>query len=167
MQNKIMLFDTNGVQVGETFIRRAKQLVSQQRAEWLNERAIRFTSEAQTDETEIFTEEFTEDHTTTTRSTGHEALLYHLAEEKIRKRKNFIWHSLFMLPVYFCIAVLSSMIGGRGGSDFAFLMSGLWWSPYFVHTYLFFRTKFKEYRPEDRAMQVEREVDKLRRQWSA
>jgi len=44
MDNKVMLLDSNDVKIGETFIRRAKQLVRQQRATWVDDTqsAIRF-----------------------------------------------------------------------------------------------------------------------------
>jgi len=46
MENKVLLFDSNDVKIGETFIRRAKQLVKQQRAIWIddNQSAIRFAA---------------------------------------------------------------------------------------------------------------------------
>jgi len=44
MEGKVLLYDSNDVKIGETFIRRAKQLVKQQRASWIgdNHDAIRF-----------------------------------------------------------------------------------------------------------------------------
>jgi|GEM_PF-5298369 len=44
MDNKVLLLDSNNVKIGETFIRRAKQLVKQQRAAWVDDTqsAIRF-----------------------------------------------------------------------------------------------------------------------------
>ena len=44
MENKVLLYDSNGNKIGKTFIRRAKQLVRQQRAVWTddNQNAIRF-----------------------------------------------------------------------------------------------------------------------------
>jgi len=44
MEGKVLLYDSNGIKIGETFTRRARQLVKQQRASWVNENqdAIRF-----------------------------------------------------------------------------------------------------------------------------
>ena len=44
MESKVLLYDSNDVKIGETFIRRARQLVKQQRASWIddNQNAIRF-----------------------------------------------------------------------------------------------------------------------------
>jgi len=44
MENKITLYNSNNVRIGETFARRARQLVKQQRAMWTDdtETAIRF-----------------------------------------------------------------------------------------------------------------------------
>jgi len=47
MESKVVLFNSNGIKIGETYARRARQLVSRQRAEWLgeNQQAIRFYPE--------------------------------------------------------------------------------------------------------------------------
>ena len=44
MDGKVLLYDSNDVKIGETYIRRARQLVKQQRAFWVDEsqQAIRF-----------------------------------------------------------------------------------------------------------------------------
>jgi len=44
MEGKVLLYDSNDVKIGETFVRRARQLVKQQRASWVNDNqdAIRF-----------------------------------------------------------------------------------------------------------------------------
>ena len=44
MDGKVILFDSNDVKIGETYMRRARQLVRQQRAMWTDEsqRAIKF-----------------------------------------------------------------------------------------------------------------------------
>jgi len=44
VEGKVSLFDSNDIKIGETFARRARQLVKQQRASWINDSqdAIRF-----------------------------------------------------------------------------------------------------------------------------
>jgi len=44
MEGKVILYDSNDIKIGETFIRRARQLVKQQRASWVDDSqdAIRF-----------------------------------------------------------------------------------------------------------------------------
>jgi len=44
MEDKVLLYDSNNVKIGETFVRRARQLVKQQRASWTDDsqNAIRF-----------------------------------------------------------------------------------------------------------------------------
>ena len=44
MESKVLLYDSNDTRVGETYVRRARQLVKQQRASWIgeNNEAIRF-----------------------------------------------------------------------------------------------------------------------------
>ena len=45
MDGKILLYDSNDVKIGETYIRRARQLVKQQRATWTDDsqKAIKFS----------------------------------------------------------------------------------------------------------------------------
>jgi len=47
MENKVVLYNSNDVKIGETFVRRAKQLVNRQRAQWIDngQTAIRFYPE--------------------------------------------------------------------------------------------------------------------------
>jgi len=44
MESKVLLYNSNDIKIGETFARRARQLVNRQRAEWVddNHSAIRF-----------------------------------------------------------------------------------------------------------------------------
>jgi len=52
MEGKVLLYDANGTKIGETFTRRARQLVNQQRAEWVDDRqeALRFFPGAENSE---------------------------------------------------------------------------------------------------------------------
>jgi len=47
MENKVVLYNSNDIKIGETFVRRAKQLVNRQRAQWTDssQTAIRFYPE--------------------------------------------------------------------------------------------------------------------------
>lgn len=167
MKNKIMLFDASGTPVGETFMRRARQLVNQQRAEWINDSAIRFAPDADIGEAEWSTD-FTEVSTTPTAvvaeplETGGEALLYYVAEKRISERKMFLWHSIFMVPGYLILLFFAAMIGGSGQYFLLAAWSG-WTTPYMLHAFIFIRARLKEYRPDDKERQLEMEVDKLRR----
>ena len=44
MEGKVLLYDSNDVKIGETYLRRARQLVKQQRASWVDDsqKAVRF-----------------------------------------------------------------------------------------------------------------------------
>ena len=164
MKNKIMLFDASGVPVGETFMRRARQLVNQQRAEWINDNAIRFAPDADIGEAE-WSADFTEAPAAVisdAADTGSEALLYYMAERRINERKMFVWHSIFMLPVYLILLILAAMIG-HSGQYFLLATWSAWTTPYMLHAFVFLKARLKEYRPEDKERQLEREVDKLRR----
>ncbi|MCL2420554.1 MAG: hypothetical protein FWD03_01740 [Defluviitaleaceae bacterium] len=155
MKNKIMLFDAKGDQVGETFMRRARQLVNQQRAEWINDGAIRFKQDVDLDELEWKTDVQEE---AKDKGIGTESLLYYLAEKRINERKAFIWHTIFLIPGYLLCILL-----GMHNDHFLVFLLGLWSSPYAIHVFIFARTLLREYSPEDRERKLEREVDKLRR----
>ena len=164
MKNKVMLFDASGVPVGETFMRRARQLVNQQRAEWINDNAIRFAPDADVGEAEWATD-FAEEPKAIladVKESGSEALLYYIAERRISERKKFILHSILMLPVYLILLLMAAAVG-RNGQYFLLTTWSAWTTPYMLHAFVFIRERLKEYRPEDRERQLEREVDKLRR----
>ena len=151
MKSKVMLFDADGAQVGETFERRARQLVKQQRAEWINESAIRFAADEKLDESEWQAE---------SKEVGSEALLYYMAEKRINERKSFLWHSIFLFPGILLIALFGDAMRNNG---FALFMLGGWLSVYAVHAFVFIRSFLKEYRPENHARKLESEVARLRR----
>ena len=153
MKSKIMLFDADGAQVGETFMRRARQLVNQQRAEWISEGAIRFAPDAAIDESE-WAESSPEEPKV--KEAGSEALLYYLASNKIKKRRAFIMHSLIMLPGLFMILIMADT---SRNSEFAIFTLGAWLSPYFIHVFFFIQNWLNESLPD----RVEKEVGKLRR----
>ena len=183
MKNKIMLFDASGVQIGETFMRRARQLVNQQRAEWINDAAIRFIADIDLTDADWSVPEPEEASVLTKgirdtrgiidtggirdsgdiRDTGPEALLYYLAEERIKDRNNFILHSLLIMPGIFVIVVLASMMHGRQADTFLAAMVWGWFTPYFLHAFVFIRNRIRDYRPDHKSNAFERELDKVRR----
>ncbi|MCL2665126.1 MAG: hypothetical protein FWE82_05890, partial [Defluviitaleaceae bacterium] len=95
MDTKIFLYDETDKKIGETYVRRARQLVQQQRAEWTDEThtAVRFLSVL--DEWDELPEpdppkeakKLTENEKT---RASHEL-------------KPFFWHSVCLVPVYFVI----------------------------------------------------------------
>jgi len=147
MKSKVMLFDAEGAQVGETFMRRAKQLVSQQRAEWINDGAIRFAADADIEFDEI----------ERPKDMGQEALLYYLAEQRIFRRKLLILHSVLFLPGLILVAIFADMARDDVLRGF---MVGSWVAPFMLHVAVYFRSWLVEYKPRH----LEAEVAKLRRQ---
>ncbi len=79
MESKVIMFNSDDIKVGETYMRRARQLVSQQRAEWTDEgrSAIRFAPDG-----ELLPE-------TAAEEVKAKSSLYELAEKRIRERKRF------------------------------------------------------------------------------
>lgn len=154
MKSKVMLFDASGAPVGETFTRRARQLVNQQRAEWISEGAIRFAPDTEIEESEWGA--VPED----TKKSEADALLYYIAKMRLKQRKAFIVHSILMIPGYFIAAILAAMAGNE--MVLVVLWFG-WTTPYILHATSYISERWKEYRPDNRGKMLEVEVDKLRR----
>jgi len=124
MENKVLLYDSNDVKIGETFIRRARQLVKQQRGEWSDESqtAVKFFS----DKVEGWeTTEFEDDS------------LIALAEKRIKDRTRIIIHSIVFLPVWLLLYVFIDWFfsGNRHGA--IGFISGVWITAFAIHLWQF------------------------------
>jgi len=98
MEGKVLLYDSNNVKIGETFFRRAKQLVKKQRAIWVDEHqdAIRFAPgmEHMHDSiTDDFHEEVSVDFS------GADDELLKLAKRRVYSRFAFKLHSSIVLVI--------------------------------------------------------------------
>jgi len=121
MDNKVLLYDSNDVKIGETFMRRARQLVKQQRGEWTDESqsAVKFFP----DKVEGWETTAIED----------EALVT-LAEKRIRERTRIIVHSIALVPVFILLLIFSANF--FSGADVLAAMgfvSGAWLTGYVIH----------------------------------
>ena len=158
MEGKVILFDANSVKIGETFMRRARQLVHQQRAVWVDESqsGIKFIMDA--DERELNTALPGEKPV----ETKDDSWLYVLAERRLHDRKMFILHTICLVPgIIFLIA-----LGEGGSSEIALILFGAWLMAYTMHAYSFAKTRIRCFHParkEDRrARKLAMEVEKLR-----
>jgi len=151
MESKIILYDANDKKIGETFVRRAKQLVKQQRAEWTDnsQTAIKFAPDVEDWETIVMPGE--EKKSISTVDPG-DAQLFALAEKRIRERKLFIIHSIAVFPVWLTLASISSNI--TRGSEAPMFFTGVCITAYAIHLY----TRLMKYRSHDRE---ERRVRRL------
>ncbi|MCL2838372.1 MAG: hypothetical protein FWE04_04805 [Oscillospiraceae bacterium] len=120
-KNKVLLYDSNDVKIGETFIRRARQLVKQQRGEWTDESqsAVKFFP----DKVEGWEDVAIED----------EALVA-LAERRIKERTRIIAHSIALVPVFILLLILSAnfFFGSDVGVALGF-SAGAWLTGYVIH----------------------------------
>ncbi len=156
MESKVLLFNDKDAKVGETYMRRARQLVNQQRAAWVDEShsAIRFMPDAELS----FDTPDTED----TKPSGHS--LKALAEKNLREKKKFIY-----LTILFAGCSFLSLLFAESTGDYTFFMFtfGICIGAYFVYAWNFIRTYVKGYRPIDRAERYSRdlakEMDRLKR----
>ena len=174
MESKVLMFDVDNNKIGETFTRRAKQLVKQQRAIWLDEsqRAIRFLDDGLDYEINVEAKPPSYSHAPHWETESEEPLKEHyeewlvtLAQKRIKDRKRFIIHSIIFIPVVLFIFSISN--GNRTlGRDAAML--GSWFTAYAIHTFQFVIPKIKAYlkqnrnRDEQRARKLAAEIALLK-----
>jgi len=175
MEGMIKLYDAKGVEIGETFARRARQLVKQQRAVWADDThtAVQFMPDA--DEEWGLPKE-PEPKPTYTEPTPppagrHSDALYALAEKRIRDRRWLILHTLALIPVYFFIAIFWDAASGWRMVPMAFIAMGFsWgvWTMFYIYRVRdFIKSHVNSFRPRNwearRQLQVQVEIERLKR----
>jgi len=162
MGDKILLIDTNGIKIGETFQRRARQLVNHQRAEWVDEshKAIRFVSDLEEWKKEAVPP------ITVMADLKENEQIYAFAEKRLRERKLFLLHSLALIPGILLINFNAETIH-IWSWGFACFMSGAWSMAYAIHLFFFIKANLRGSRwvawEEHQARKLANEVDRLRR----
>ena len=151
MSNMITMFDASDNKIGETFFRRAKQLVKQQRATWISDeqKAIKFVSGMEN--LSIEPEDDSDDK-----------WIHQLALKRIMDRRLFKWHSIAFLPgLFMSFLVAAIMIDAAFGGEAALLFLGLswgsWGTAYVIHIYFY----LKKYPLKDKALKKARREREL------
>ena len=170
MDAKVLLYDANDVKIGETFARRARQLVKRQRAEWVDgkQNAVRFVPDAEEWEAaeaaaeEEFPAVVIRD--TISRDDGR---LIRIAEQRLKKRALFIYHSIAFIPVWgMLVAICSGTLYHAYGADnsiFIFgLTTGAWITAYAIHIFQYVASRRGKYsstgREDRRARKLAAEI---------
>ena len=169
MEGKVILLDANGVEIGETFTRRARQLVKQQRAMWADDThtSIRFAPDT-AEEWDMPTEHIP---TPSPPPPEKNAALYALAARRLRDRRRMIIHSLALIPFYIITAAFWDAASGWRMTNMGFLSMGIVWGMWTMAYLYRLRHYVREYgnsiRPKDwegrRRVKLELEVDRLKR----
>ncbi|MCL2404627.1 MAG: hypothetical protein FWC92_03660 [Defluviitaleaceae bacterium] len=175
MESKVIMYDASGTEVGETYSRRARQLVKQQRAGWVDDShtAIRFAPDTVEEwEPDASPTPHPAAHGGTTRmhTTDRSSSLYAMAEARVRERNRLVWHSVLLIPVLFIVFLwgLMSYNGTRGGELYLIAMGFAWgaWIMSYVSRLRSF-IKMSGYMPGNwdarRKMALDVEVDRLKR----
>lgn len=145
MEGKVLLYDANDVKIGETFMRRAKQLVKQQRATWVDDglEAIKFAPGME-DASDV--PDTTPEAEATTDPTKHEEKwLIKMAEKRLWHRKAFMLHSITFLPGMAFILLMAAALGDAiFRSDLVIGMFlgfpwGVWVTAYAIHVYYYYK----------------------------
>jgi len=168
MEDKVLLYDADGKKIGETFMRRARQLVKQQRAMWMDDRqrAVQFVADV--DDWEMVDD----------KGEGpipvfdDEAWMVDLAQKRIRQRRLYVVHSIiFGLGFMLLGLALALVIETSFGSDLTLVLvialkSG-WFFAFIGHTISFAVNYARVRRPiekdERRARAVEKEVAEIKK----
>ena len=171
MESKVLLYDAEGRKIGETFTRRARQLVKQQRAVWMDDRqtAAQFVADVddwQTAEGEgegpipVFDDE---------------DWVVKLARKRILWRRLYVAHSIaFSLGfVGLTLALIGAvdanfgaMIAPAGANlSLAPIIAGksTWFAAYIAHTVIFAVNMQKVRRPYGKDRVLEKEVAEIKR----
>ena len=178
MEDKVQLYNSSGVKIGETYARRAKQLVKQQRALWIDESccALRFISGMENLDVND-TNEAVKDADKPAVIKSNDDWLINLAKRKLRERKLFIFHSVSFIPVFFLL-YLVLMLVLDGGSYLTMLSMGLimgltmgsWATAYVAHAYFFIKNrrihKVKQFKNERMERLLAKEVSLLQREFT-
>jgi hypothetical protein len=106
MEGKVLLYDINGVKIGETFIRRAKQLVAQQRAEWKDggQSAIRFIRDADDWETPAAADK--EEVRAATALSRDDDLLMYMAKRNVMEKRGLFGHIIAYIVAWPALFIL-------------------------------------------------------------
>ena len=138
MSSMITMYDASDNKIGETFFRRAKQLVKQQRAAWISDeqKAIKLAPDMENISDEL--------DDTAQLDMMEEKWIHVLALKRISERRHFKWHSIAFVPsliVAFLVAAV--IVDAAFGGDVALLFLGLAWgslsTAYFIHMYFYFK----------------------------
>jgi len=123
MEAKIKLFDADGTQIGETFARRARQLVKQQRAVWIDDdhSAVRFNPDSSDDDWNEEIEHGKAPHATTEKGLDP---LYVFAKKKLTERRRVILHLVLLIPEIIVILFFGAVLHDSGIRQFAFFFMG-------------------------------------------
>jgi hypothetical protein len=132
MEGKVILYDANDVKIGETFARRAAQLVKQQRAFYTDEskKAVKFAPDVDDWEAALAEEK------TDAPATKSDAWLIALAEKRIKERGRFILHTVLGAPTWFVIFLFCVNMH-HGGLEVLMFFTGVFVAAYVIHLYRF------------------------------
>ena len=170
MEGKVIMFDASGAEIGETYTRRARQLVKQQRAIWADDAhtAIRFMPDS-VEDWELEPAPVAAPGPTTAPEVDRTGALYAIAAKRMSDRRRIIWHSVLLIPVFILIAIwgVTSYNSWRhGGEGFLIFMGfcwGIWITAYVNHLRNYLKSSDFLPRSTKRRLMLDAEVDRLKR----
>ena len=170
MEGKVIMYDANGTEIGETYTRRARQLVKQQRAIWADDThtAISFMPDT-VEDWELTPPPAPSSTHTPTPEIDRTSTLYAIAAKRMRDRRRIIWHSLALVPVFIIIfiwGITSYHATRHGGEGFLIFMGfswGVWITAYINHLRAYLKNSDYIPRSTRRKILLDAEVDRLRR----
>ena len=159
-KGKVLLFNFDDVKIGETFFRRAAQMVRQQKAEWADDsrEAIRFHKGME--KTDVSSDGTVQENTGQPDSSISPHINGFLSSEfdrRIKERKKFVIHSFMLVPgiiifltTSYAISMMLIDVFFESDAAWAFLdlapilaaiLVAIWVTAYAIHAYLYFTSK--------------------------
>ena len=169
MESKVLLYDANDVKVGETFMRRARQLVKQQRASWIDDSksAVRFAPDV--NEWETVAADKHKDIALSKSEKHDDSWMIAVARRRISERNRIIVHTLAFVPGWLFIGLIVHFIDLSGiilGHDMLFALfvaaSSSWVTAYVMHVCQFVISRRRDFPSLNRMTQLETEIALLR-----
>ena len=113
MVEQLTVYDENGAPIGMTFPKRARQLISKQRALWHDDThtAIRLLPETKADTTAVEYQDLDDDDLEDTAGfMGSDDLLLYLAKKNVREKRNLIKHIIAYICAWPAIIIFYETI---------------------------------------------------------
>ena len=113
MEGKVLLYNSDNVKIGETYVRRARQLVKQQRAVWIDDsqRAVRFAPGMENLDDDVAAD-VSEDQSTQDLDALADKKLMRLARRRVHARFAFRLHSAITAVVSIFLVIIYLLAGG-------------------------------------------------------
>jgi len=143
MEGKVSLYNSDDIKIGETFLRRARQLVRRQRAMWVDDSKTAIRLAAGIEDISDVTDNCEEVSAAVDPTAPHHDggmpsdWMLPMVEKLMRERRRFVVHTFIYFPLAFLFSVAFFILGETG----VFVPFVIWVMAYPIHAYLYLTDK--------------------------